>query len=86
MILYHVAQRPRTLVVARTIFNAELFARGNLDVVNVTLIPEMLEERICEAQDHDILSRFFAQKMIDPERARLVETFVHRTIEVPGSR
>ena len=86
MILDHVTQCPRPFVIARTILNAELFTRCDLYMVDVAFVPEMFKERVSKTQDHDILSRFFAQKMVDPERARFVKAFVHRVVQVPGSR
>jgi hypothetical protein len=84
MILDHVTQRPRSLIITCAILNAELLTGGNLYMVDITFVPEMFEERVSETQDHDILGRFFAQKMVDPERAILVEAFVHRIVQVPG--
>ena len=71
MILNHVTQCPSAFVVTRAILNAELLTRGDLNMVDVALVPKMLEERVSETQNHDILSRLFAQKMVDPECAGL---------------
>ena len=84
MILNHVPQSPRALIISRSILNAELFTCSDLYMVDVSFIPEMLEKGIRETQDHDVLSRFFAQKMVDPERARFVEAFLHRIVKMPG--
>ena len=82
MILDHVPQCPGPLIIAGPVLNAQLLTGSDLDVIDVALVPEMLEKRVSETQDHDVLSRFLAQKMVDPESGRFVKTFVDRIVQV----
>ena len=66
MILDHVADDPRMIVVPAPQFDAEFLGDGDLNVLDVAPIPDGLEYRISKAEDHDILHRLFPEIVIDP--------------------
>ena len=67
MVLDHVADGSRLIIIAGSTFHTKRFARGNLHVINVTGIPELLEDRIRKAHNHDVLRGLFAEVVIDPK-------------------
>ena len=50
MVLHHVAQRARALVITSATFDPERFRGRNLDVINVTRVPERFENRVGKAE------------------------------------
>ena len=48
-------------------------------------VPDGLEDRVGEAEDHDVLDRLFAQVMIDSIDLRLVEPFRNDVVELGGT-
>ena len=73
VVLHHVAQRAGLLVVARAGADPFLLGHGDLDVVDVLLVPERLEDRVAEPHDHDVLDGLLAEVVVDPEDLSLVE-------------
>ena len=80
MVLDHVADGARLIVIAGSTFDTKRFARGDLHVVDVTRIPQLLEDRIRKAHHHDVLRGLLAEVVIDPKgvllRKRLFDHFV----------
>ena len=66
MVLHHVAQRARRLVVSRPGADAFFFRHGNLHVVDLLLVEQRLEDAVREAQDQDVLNGLFSEVVIDP--------------------
>ena len=73
MVLHHVAQRAGLLVVAGPRADAFRLGDGDLHVIDVLLVEQRLEEAVGEPQDQDVLDRFLAEVVIDPEDLPLVE-------------
>ena len=73
MVLHHVAQRARLLVVARARADAFVFGHRDLHVIDVFLIEQRLEDAVGEPQHQDVLDRFLAEIVIDAEDLPLVE-------------
>src|SRR5262249_41452791 len=67
MILDHVPQHARALVVAAPAFDADRFRHRELDVIDVVPAPERLEQPVGETKGQQVLYRFLAQIMIDAE-------------------
>ena len=65
MILDHVPQHTRRVVVVAPILRPDRLRHLDLDVVDVSTIPDGLEEAIGEAKDHDVLHGLLAEVMID---------------------
>ena len=81
MVLNHVAQRARFLVITHAAFHANKFGRRNLHVVYIATVPQRLENTIAEAERQNVLNRFLAQVMVDAVHLRLIK---HR-VEVSSS-
>src|SRR5450631_3614870 len=73
MILHHVAQGTGVFIISRPALDPNRFGDGDLDMIDVRGIPQWFEERIGEAQRHQILHRLLAEIMIDAENALLSE-------------
>ncbi len=73
VVLHHVAHRPGVVVVAATVLHAQGLADGDLHVVDVRRAPDRLEQRVGEAQGHQVLHGFLAQVVVDAEHAGFVE-------------
>ena len=73
VVLHHVAQRARVVVVAAASFDAQRFGDGDLDVVDVFLVPKRLENFVGEPKRQDVLDGFLAEIMVDAENLTFVE-------------
>src|SRR5215469_11253518 len=65
MVLHHVTNSTRFLVVGSASFQSDILCHSNLYVVNITPVPHRLEDAICQAKNKNILYCFFAEIMID---------------------
>jgi hypothetical protein len=61
---------------------AERLRHVDLDVIDEIAVPDRLEESVCETERENILRRFFAEKMIDPEDLLFVEYLVRGNAQV----
>ena len=82
MILNHIAQRTCMFVISCTILYPERLRRRDLDLIDIVRVPKWRENRVCEAQDKDVLRGFFAEKMVDPIRLFFTEGIVDDAIEL----
>ena len=73
MILHHVAQRSRVVVIAAAVLDAHRFGHGDGHIVNAATVPDWLEKRIGKAECQNVLHRFLAQIMINPENLGFLE-------------
>ena len=80
VVLHHVSQRTGLFVVRAAGAHADALGHGDLHMVDVRAVPEGLEQRVGEAERHQVLDRFLAQVMVDAEHARLVEYSAHRFV------
>ena len=62
---HHVPQRPRLIVIAASLFHAHGFAHGNLHVIDVSPVPDRLEDSVGETKGQNILNGFLAQVVVD---------------------
>ena len=81
MVLDHVAERAGLVVIIAAALEPDRLRDGDLDVVDVGAVPQRLEQRIGEAQREQVLDRFLAEIMVDPEGAVLGERRRHRIID-----
>ena len=84
MILDHIAEGASAFVVGAAGFDAEGFGGGDLDMIDVAIIPEGFEDSVSEAEDHDILGGLFAEEMIDAEGLAFGESFTDDGVEIFG--
>ncbi len=63
----HVAVRAGLLVEAGALAEAERLGNVDLDVIDEVAVPDRLEQAVGEAEGEDVLRRFLAEEMVDPE-------------------
>ena len=81
MVLNHVPKRPCSFIITSSVLYPELFARRDLHMVDVSLVPQMLENGVSETQDHDVLCGFLSEIVINPEGVRFGETVPDRRVQ-----
>jgi hypothetical protein len=82
VVLDHVAKRAGAFVIILAALDADRLGDADLDMVDVTAVPQRLEQRVGEAQREQILDRLLAEIMVDPERALLGEMSGDRVIDL----
>src|SRR5579863_4488834 len=82
MVLNHVAQRARFLVVGPAPLYSDRFGGGNLHAANVTPVPEGLKDAIAESKCKDVLHRLFAEVVIDAIDLFFGEYAVQRAVQL----
>ena len=65
----HVAQCASLLVIAAAHLDAERFGHRDLHVIDVTTIPDRLEDAVAEAEDQDVLDGLLAEVVINAIRS-----------------
>ena len=65
VVLHHVAQHARGIVIPATPLHVDHFAHVELDVVDVILVPQRLEHAVGKTEGQQILHRLLAEIMID---------------------
>ena len=65
MVRDHVAQRSCSFKVGAAPLHADRLGIRDLHVVDVAPVPDGLENRVVEAEDHDVLHGLFAEVVID---------------------
>ena len=73
MVLHHVAERAAGFVIRSALLDAERLGGGDLDVVDVAVVPERLEDRVGKAQHHDVLRGFLPEIVVDAIRVLFAE-------------
>src|ERR1035437_5985341 len=76
MVLDHVRQRARFLVIRAAPLDADGFRRRNLHVVDVTPVPQGLENPVAEPECQDVLHSLLAQVVVDAVNLGFVEHLV----------
>src|SRR5690625_7429451 len=83
MILNHISERTRLIVVPVSVLNIYCFGDRYLDIVDVISIPEGFKDSIRKPESQNILHRLFAQVVVDPKNLALFN--VSRQAFVKGS-
>ena len=76
VVLHHVADGARLVIIAAARADAEAFGHGDLDVVDIVAVPDRLEDAVAKAEDEDVLHRLLAQVVVDAVDLLLVEDAV----------
>ena len=84
VVLHHVAQRARLLVIAGARADAFLLRHRDLHVIDVLLIEQRFEDAVGEPEHQDVLDRFLAQVVIDAVDLPLVEDGGDRVVDRAG--
>ncbi len=66
VVLDHVADHARLVVVVAPLLHPQLLGHGDLDVVDVAPVPDRLEDAVGEAEDEEVLDRLLPEVVIDP--------------------
>ena len=81
MVLHHVPQRPRVLVITRSRADAFFLGDRNLDVIDVFVIEQWLEDHVRKPQDQDVLDRLLAEIVIDAVDLPFLEDLCDRVVD-----
>ena len=65
MILHHIAHSTRRVIISTATINRDGLGDGDLDIVDIMIIPKRLEQNIGKAHGHQVLYGFFTQIMVD---------------------
>ena len=84
MVLDDVANGADAVVEAAPALDAERFGHRDLRAAHVLSIPDRLEKGIREAEVQQVLDRFLAEVVVDPEDRRFGEALRERLVERPG--
>ncbi len=82
MVLEHVAQGPRVVVIRGPRAHALRLRHGDLHVVDVLVIPHRLKNRVGKAQNHQVLHRLLAQVVVDAKDLPLIEVLPQLLVEL----
>ena len=72
MVLEHVANHARIVVVIGAVVHIDRLRDGDLHVADVVAVPQGLEDRVREAQVEDVLRRLLAEVVVDAVDLRFV--------------
>jgi hypothetical protein len=86
VVLHHVAQRTRLLVITRALADAQRFGDGDAHALDVLPVPQRFEHRVGEPEHEKVLHGFLAEVVVDPEDLRLVEIAVRECVQRHGRR
>jgi len=74
-------KRADRLIEAGTLAEPQRFGHVDLHVVDEVSIPDRLEQAVAEAERQDVLRRFLAEKVVDPEDLLFVEHFMQLGVQ-----
>src|SRR5208282_518849 len=78
---HHIAQRAGVIEISAAAFEANFFSHRDLDMVDVTAVPDRLEDSVGEAEGHDVLDGFFSEIVIDAVDLFFVGDFEQLLVE-----
>ena len=73
MVLHHVPQRAGHVIIMGAVLHPDGLGHGDLDVVDVSLVPQGLENRVAEAHHQEILDKLLGEVVVDAVDLALVE-------------
>ena len=85
MVLKHVPQNARFVVVVSAASDGDFFGDRDLDVIDVVPVPKGFEDGIPETKYQNVLDGFFAEVMIDAVDLIFTERLMDRCIECLGA-
>ena len=66
MILHNISYHPGLFIKGSPVLHPQILSHRNLNVINITPVPELFEDAVGKTEKDDILDRFFPQVVIDP--------------------
>ena len=85
VVLDDVAGRTDAVVVAGAGTDADVLGHGDLHMVDVVRVPQRLEHRVGESQRQQVLHRFLAEVVVDPEDGAGGEDLAEDVVEFLGA-
>ncbi len=82
VVLDDVADGARLLVEPAPGADAEALGHGDLEAGHIAAVPQRLEQRVGEAEHQQVLDRFLAEVVVDPEDLLLGEVLVEDVVEL----
>ena len=82
MVLNHVANSAVSIVIGGAVVDTNCLGHGDLDVVDMVVVPLRLEDDIGEAQRHQVLHRRLAEVVVDAEGLAFVEDRAHGAVDL----
>src|SRR5262245_23422924 len=73
MVWHHVPERTRFFIVAASLLDTDGFGRRDLNMIDVSAVPDRLEDGIAKAEHQQVLDGFLPKVMIDTINLVLVE-------------
>jgi hypothetical protein len=67
MVLNHVPQGARFLVIAAASTHPQFLTDRDLDIIHRLPVPELLKNGVGKTKHQNVLDRFLAKVMVDPE-------------------
>ena len=64
MVLEHIAQRARLLIIPAPMLHAQCFRCRDLNMIYVAAVPDGFDDSVGEAEGQDVLYRLFAQIVV----------------------
>gem|GEM_PF-3463317 len=84
VVLHDVANRSDLVVERSTTFDAKSLGHGDRHGLHVVAVPDRLEHRVGEAEDHQVLHGLFAQEVVDTKDLAFIEMLVQRFVQLLG--
>src|SRR5579885_1870232 len=84
MVLHHIADRSRLLIISAAALNTDIFCHRDLHMIDITPVPDRLKDAVSQAEDQDILHRLFAEIVVDAVDLFLAKDLAHLAIELFG--
>ena len=84
VVLDHVAQSPRPVIIFPAILHAKCFRGTDLDRVDIITIPQWFEYAVGETEHQDVLHRLFPQIMVDTVNFLLIEDMDEMLVQTFG--
>ena len=81
MVLHHITDYTHLFVETSSALYAQSFGHCDLYALDVVAVPYRFQKRVRKAKVEQILDRFFAEVMIDPENRGFGEGFAERSVE-----
>ncbi|CAG5147692.1 Uncharacterised protein [Streptococcus pneumoniae] len=73
MVLDHVTEGTGLVIVATTFFYTQALRKGNLNIVDKILVPNVFKNQVCKANCKDALDHFLTKIMVNTENLFFVK-------------
>ena len=84
VVLHHVLQCANAVIIGHAAFEPDRLGHRDLHAAHERRAPQRLEDRIAEAQRHQVLHRLLAEIMVDAERSLLREGGGDGIVDLPA--